>query len=69
MIKWFVLFVLLPGLLVSLSDSTFAQQGTQDGEWRVYGGDKAGTKYSPLKQINKDNFTDLTIAWRWQSLE
>ncbi len=44
-------------------------QGTADGEWRVYGGDKAGTKYSPLDQIDKHNFTDLEIAWRWKSVD
>ena len=26
------------------------------------------TKYSPLDQITPENFTDLEIAWRWQSL-
>lgn len=41
----------------------------KDGEWPVYGADKAGTKYSPLSQITKDNFTDLELAWRWQSVD
>ena len=33
-------------------------------EWRTYGADLASTRYSPLDQINKDNFKDLEIAWR-----
>ena len=37
------------------------------GEWRYYGADAAGTKYSPLDQINKDNVKNLKIAWRWKS--
>lgn len=46
-----------------------AQQGATDGEWRVYGGDKGGTKYSPLDQIDRDNYPDLEIAWRWKSVD
>ena len=34
------------------------------GEWKTYGGDLASTRYSPLDQINKDNFSKLQIAWR-----
>jgi quinoprotein glucose dehydrogenase len=39
------------------------------GEWPVYGADKAGTKYSPLEQIDRDNFSDLEVAWRWRSVD
>ncbi|MCZ6855437.1 MAG: hypothetical protein O7G86_16120, partial [Gammaproteobacteria bacterium] len=49
--------------------SAAAQQGSSDGEWRVYGADKGGTKYSPLDQIDRDNFQDLEIAWRWKSVD
>lgn len=31
-----------------------AQHGAVGGEWRHYGGDAGGTKYSPLDQINAD---------------
>ena len=30
----------------------------------LYGADLASTRYSPLDQINKDNFSKLQIAWR-----
>jgi len=36
------------------------------GEWRYLNGDPQSTRYSPLDQINKDNFKDLKIAWRWK---
>ncbi len=49
--------------------SAQAGEGTADGEWRAYGGDKAGSKYSPLDQIDRDNFGDLIVAWRWQSVD
>jgi glucose dehydrogenase len=39
------------------------------GEWRNYAGDKASSKYSPLAQINKENFNSLKIAWTWRSAD
>ena len=36
----------------------------QTVEWRAYGADIEGTKYSPLNQIDADNFNDLAIVWR-----
>ena len=41
----------------------------QDREWRTYGGDLASTKYSSLEQISAENFSKLTIAWRWKSVD
>ena len=36
------------------------------GEWRYLNSDPMSTRYSPLDQIDKDNFKDLKIAWRWK---
>jgi glucose dehydrogenase len=38
-------------------------------EWLSYAGDKASSKYSPLAQIDKDNFNRLRVAWTWRSAE
>jgi quinoprotein glucose dehydrogenase len=38
----------------------------QPGEWRYLNSDPMSTRYSPLEQINKDNFKNLKIAWRWK---
>ncbi len=39
------------------------QQGASpEGEWRAYGGDLGNTKYSPLTQIDADNFGKLQLA-------
>ena len=46
-----------------------AQQGTRDGQWLTYGGDKGSTKYAPLDQITRDNFSRLEIAWQWESID
>lgn len=40
---------------------------TKNGEWPHYTGDLAGTRYSPLDQINADNFTKLEVAWRFKT--
>src|SRR6185503_15168186 len=41
--------------------------GTANGEWRSYAGDLASTRYAPLDQINRDNFTKLEVAWRFKT--
>ena len=49
-----------------------AQAGKVRGtatEWLSYGGDTASTKYSPLAQIDRDNFKRLQVAWTWHSAE
>ena len=34
------------------------------GEWRYLNSDPMSTRYSPLDQIDKDNFKDLKVAWQ-----
>ena len=58
------------GLLLAClvaSPVVLAQGGAQNGEWRHYGGDEANTRYSPLDQINRDNFNDLELVWRMKT--
>src|SRR5262245_36931305 len=54
------------GCVIGLQPGS-AQQGAAGGEWRHYGGDAGGTKYSPLDQINATNVRQLQIVWRWKS--
>ena len=44
--------------------SLLVAQGTENGEWRSYGGDIANTRYSGLDEISAENFGDLEVAWR-----
>ena len=37
-------------------------------EWPAYGADQAGTKYSPLDQINRDTVHDLQVVWRQSTI-
>ena len=58
------------GLMLNASSPAMAQYGAPaSGEWPTYGGDLGSTKYSPLEQINAENFGDLEIAWRWRSAD
>lgn len=45
------------------------QTGTsvEAGDWPYYHGSETSLRYSPLDQINADNFTDLEIAWRFST--
>ena len=74
-----ILAVSLLALLAAAAPDAHAQPGeaagpwqtydTSEGEWRSYAGDVRGTKYSPLDQIDADNFADLEIAWEWTTVD
>jgi len=50
--------------LLAGSVAVVAADASANGrEWRVYGGDLAGTKYSALDQINRSNVATLKPAW------
>ena len=58
----------LAAAVLAICGSAGAQTSVPDGEWHAIGRDAANTKYSPLDQIDADNFMDLEVAWRWTSL-
>jgi glucose dehydrogenase len=67
-----LLVVGLVWLAMGVSGQSGAQSGmaahsTKNGEWPHYTGDLAGTRYSPLDQINADNFNKLEVAWRFKT--
>jgi quinoprotein glucose dehydrogenase len=49
--------------LALLCGAAFAQ------DWPYYGGDQAGSRYSPLDQINHTNVAKLKVAWEWKTGE
>ena len=55
------LFIALPGL--------FAQAGgaKSGADWPMYNRDPAGTRYSPLTQINTKNVAKLKQAWTYRA--
>jgi quinoprotein glucose dehydrogenase len=38
-------------------------------DWPTYGGNKAGNRYSPLKQITLENVKNLKVAWMYNAAE
>src|SRR5690349_10009636 len=41
----------------------------QTQEWPFYGGDAAGSKYSSLQQINRQNVKQLKVVWTYHTGE
>jgi quinoprotein glucose dehydrogenase len=56
-------------LMVTSFTSTANTQSldTANGEWPHYAGDILGSRYSPLDQINADNFEELELAWSFST--
>jgi quinoprotein glucose dehydrogenase len=50
-------------LLLSCRDESV----TSSAEWPVYSADPAGSKYSPLDQINTENVSQLEPAWIYRT--
>lgn len=40
---------------------------TQASDWPQYGGQEGGGRYSPLEQINRDNVSELEVAWTYRT--
>ncbi len=51
--------------LLAVSWSASAQE-RPDEDWSYIGAGPSNTRYSPLDQINADNFEDLEVAWIWR---
>jgi quinoprotein glucose dehydrogenase len=58
----------LPLLIVGLlaAPTSAQERGNPEGEWRYWGGDAWSTRFSPLDQIDGDNFGTLRVAWVWR---
>ena len=57
-------------LAVAISGSLLAADGpSKQVEWLYYGGDQAGTKFSPLTDITPTNVQGLQVAWQWKHWE
>src|ERR1700691_3413392 len=53
-------------LVLAAAAMLYAQKPKDNpGDWPMYTRDLAGTRYSPLKQINAGNVSKLTEAWKF----
>ncbi len=60
-------FILAIVVLLATSNLGLAQErGNPYGEWRFQSADAWGTRYSPVDQIDGENFENLEVAWLWR---
>ena len=55
------------GAAVLFTFVAYSDDRPENVEWSSYGGDLASTKYSPIAQIDAENFGGLRVAWTWRS--
>ena len=67
---------LLAALVLAACDSSGAAHGALGvdgdlaaGDWPHYAGDAGAMGYSPLADINRDNVSELNVAWVWETGE
>ena len=51
----------------AMAVSAQSSRNNPDGEWRYQSADAWGTRYSPVDQVNAENFEDLEVAWIWHA--
>src|SRR5205809_3233841 len=54
-------------LIPRVTGQSSGMPSTKNGEWPMYTADLKGSKYSPLDQINANNFNKLEVAWRFKT--
>ena len=67
LLRPFTILVLILPILVASGAGLLGQVRPRDGEWATYGGDLASRRYRPFDQINRENFKDLEVAWRFKT--
>ncbi len=58
--------LLILGITLSLSNCHQSRKN-ETTEWPVYGGNAAGNRYSPLKDIHTENVSSLKVAWQYHA--
>ena len=71
MMVWFRTFnIVMLFVLIGCSDvnpESGLLNTTTGKNWPIYGGNKAGNRYSPLNQIHKENVTNLEVVWMYDA--
>ena len=65
----FLILLLVTLCLWSCSLFTNKKNLPKDQDWRSYGGNAGGDRYSSLNQINLKNVKDLQLAWTYKTGE
>jgi len=58
--------ILASALIFPALAQTRSAKQNSDADWPMYNRDLAGTRYSPLTQINTKNASDLKLAWSYR---
>jgi quinoprotein glucose dehydrogenase len=58
---------LVAALITAATPALAQQRGSDAGEWHYWGGDAGSTRYTPLAQIDANNFSKLEVAWVWRA--
>ena len=58
---------LAAAVLVVWVNADVLGQALTSVDWTTYGGDLSSRRYRPFDQINRDNFKDLEVAWRFKT--
>ena len=61
--------LVLAALATVAASRAHAQRAGDTGEWRTYNHDLAGTRYSPLADIDVRNVARLKVAWSYRPAE
>jgi len=64
-----IVFFLLISLELPWSSLYPASKNSTSSDWRFYGGDAGGTRYSSLQQINRSNVAKLKRVWTYHTDE
>src|SRR5207247_146697 len=59
----------IPAAAPTAPSGAAALPAPTEQDWPFYGGDQAGTKYSPLADITRDTVARLSPAWEWATQE
>jgi PQQ-dependent dehydrogenase (methanol/ethanol family) len=59
--------LLSAGLSPAMANDDTAKAAADPSNWAIQSGDYAGTRYSKLDQINRDNVKNLKVAWTFST--
>lgn len=66
---YFMRMAAVLALLITLGALISLQPDGRNADWLAYGGNKAGNRYSPLKEINLSNVNRLKVAWEYDAAQ
>ena len=58
---------MITSLCLLINATVLVAGDSESREWPAYGRDPGGARYSPLKQINRDNVKNLKVAWSYRT--